>query len=97
MHLAILLWRARQVANSPDEFASVAAVAAENGICQVILDEGTKLDALLTEFHEAASGKIPPPRALRERLPDLRRRAEGPAAGASTNSAGADARGKTKS
>jgi hypothetical protein len=55
MHLAIPLWRARQVANSLDEFASVAAVGAENGICQIILDEGTKLDALLTEFHEAAN------------------------------------------
>jgi hypothetical protein len=85
MHLAILLWRARQVANSLDEFASVAAVGAENGICQIILDEGTKLDALLTEFHEAANRrqKLVP---YVSGLPDLRRRAQGPAAGASTNS-----------
>jgi LuxR family maltose regulon positive regulatory protein len=54
MHLSMVLLRARQVARSLDEFFDAAAVAAHNGICRIILDEGAQLDALLAEFHAAA-------------------------------------------
>jgi LuxR family maltose regulon positive regulatory protein len=92
MHLSMVLLRARQVAKSLDEFSDVAAVAAHNGICRIILDEGAQLDALLTEFHTAAHKTA----KYRELVPyvsglaGLRRPTDGSSAGASAKFTGAE-------
>ena len=93
MHLAMLWLRAHQIPKSLDEFSDVAAVAAHNGICRVILDEGPKLEVLLTEFHEAARRTA----KYRQLIPyvtglaDLRRPDHVSSTGASANSSGAEA------
>jgi LuxR family transcriptional regulator, maltose regulon positive regulatory protein len=92
MHLSIMLLRARQVAKSLDEFSDVAAVAAHNGIRRIILDEGAKLDALLAEFHSAAS-KTAKYRALVpyvSGLVGIQDPTNGSSAGTYLSSAGAD-------
>jgi LuxR family maltose regulon positive regulatory protein len=85
MHLSTLRLRAGQVADSLEEFCDVAAVAGQNGICRLILDEGRELEALLTEFHHASQIKA----KYRELMPyvrslaDLRRADDGSPAAAS--------------
>jgi LuxR family maltose regulon positive regulatory protein len=85
----MVLLRAPQVAKSLYEFSDAAAVAAHNGICRIILDDGAKLDALLAEFHAAAHKTA----RYRELVPyvsglaGIQDPTDGSSAGASLNSA----------